>query len=186
MAQSGGHERVSSAAVQAATGKTWPQWFRILDAAGCKTRTHKDVVAYLHENYGKLNGWWCQMVTVAYEQERGLRDKHEKPDGYQVSGSKTIAVPVSRLFKAFKDGPTRHRWLPGQKITIRKATPNKSMRITWTDGNTGVNANFYARGPQKAQVAVNHGKLPDAEAAEKARVFWRERLTELKSLLEDE
>lgn len=89
---------ISNDAVEAKTGKTWQEWFKILDAAGAVKPGHKEIVAYLAENY-KVSPWWRQMVTVAYEQERGLRRKHETPQGFQMSASKTIAVPVSNLFK---------------------------------------------------------------------------------------
>ena len=36
---------ISSDAVKKATGKTWPQWIKLLDAAGCRTMDHKQIVA---------------------------------------------------------------------------------------------------------------------------------------------
>jgi hypothetical protein len=36
---------------------------------------HKQIAEYLYEKHG-LSGWWSQVVTVVYEQERGLREKH--------------------------------------------------------------------------------------------------------------
>jgi hypothetical protein len=58
--------RMSDAAVQAKTGKTWDEWFKILDKAGGKKMNHKEIVAYLSEKYG-VGPWWRQMVTVTYE-----------------------------------------------------------------------------------------------------------------------
>ena len=40
---------------------------------------HKQIAEYLYEKHG-LSGWWSQVVTVVYEQERGLREKHQKSD----------------------------------------------------------------------------------------------------------
>ena len=57
--------------------------------------SHKEIAVYISEKEG-CPSWWCQMVTVGYEQERGLREKHQKPDGYSVSASKTVAVPVKQ------------------------------------------------------------------------------------------
>ena len=176
-------ERMSDAAVQAKTGKTWPEWFAVLDTAGAAKMTHKQIAAHLHERLG-VPGWWCQMVAVGYEQERGLREKHETPAGYQISRSKTLAVPVDRLYSAWHDKKTRGRWLRDPSFTVRKATENKSLRITWIDGVTSLEVMFYAKGKDKSQVSVQHSKLPDAAAAERSKKYWTGMLERLQELLQ--
>jgi hypothetical protein len=66
---------------------------------------------------------------------------------------------------------------------IRKATPEKSMRITWSDGKTRVSVNFYAKGEAKSQVALEHEKLPDAKAVAKMKTSWAAALERLQELL---
>ena len=56
---------VSSEAAKKATGYDWAEWKWILDRAGAKSWNHKEIVAYLKDNY-ELYGWWHQTVTVAY------------------------------------------------------------------------------------------------------------------------
>ncbi len=175
---------ISDAAVRNATGKTWAQWFEVLDAAGARAMKHRDIAALLQVDHADLGGWWSQMVTVGYEQARGLRKKHQKPEGFSISGSKTVGVPVAELFRAWKDKRRRTRWLGSVDLRVRKSTPEKSMRLTWSDGRTNVNVNFYARGAGKSQVTLQHEKLPSASAAERLKKHWRERLCELKSVLE--
>ena len=34
------------------------------------------------------------MIAVTYEQACGLRDKHEKPQGFEISVSRTIDAPI--------------------------------------------------------------------------------------------
>jgi hypothetical protein len=174
---------ISDEAVRAKTGKTWADWLRVIDRAGGKKMDHKSIAVFLHEQK-KLSGWWAQMVTVGYEQARGMRVKHEKPGGFEIGASKTVNVPVSALFGAFKTKRTRDRWLGDEKIAVRRATANKSMRITWSDGKTHVDANFYGRGRGKSQVSVQHSKLTSATQSEKMKTFWRGRLAELKNALE--
>jgi hypothetical protein len=176
---------VSNNAVLKSTGKTWDQWFKLLDKAKAATMNHKQIAARLNERHGEIGSWWVQMVTVAYEQARGLRQKHQKPGGFEISGSKTINVPVSRLYSAWKDARTRRRWLPDHDITIRKANENKSMRITWSDGATSVSLNFYPKGDEKSQVSLQHGKLKNAAEAEAKKAFWKKRLEVLKKTLEE-
>jgi uncharacterized protein YndB with AHSA1/START domain len=178
-----GAARMSDEAVQAKTGHTWPEWFAILDAAGAQQMSHKQIVAYLHGEHA-VGPWWQQMVTVAYEQERGLRDKHQMPDGYQISVNKTIAATVAATYAAWEDQTTRQRWL-SDALTIRKATPDKSIRTVWADGVSRVDVGFAAKGDGKTQVTVQHSKLADADTAAQMKTYWAAALDRLKGLLED-
>lgn len=170
-------------AVKAATGKTWSQWLKSLDAAGAKGKSHKEIVAIVAGAFD-IGPWWQQMVTVGYEQARGLRKKHERPDGFSVSGSKTVSVPVATLFQAWNDSRKRKTWLGDHAIRVRTATAPKSMRITWSDKASTLTVNFYAKGADKSQVALDHMKLPDEKQAAKFKKFWSQRLDQLKSALE--
>ena len=172
---------MSDEAVEAKTGKTWSRWFKHLDAAGAKRMTHQEITAHLRDKHD-VRPWWTQMVAVTYEQARGLREKHEKPGGYEISVSRTIAAPVSKAFKAWTDEKMRRKWLP-TNFTIRKSTSNKTLRITWND-DTDVVAAFYSKGDGKCQVVAQHGKLPDAKAGAKMKIFWADALGRLKESLE--
>jgi hypothetical protein len=175
---------ISDAAVREATGQGWAQWFALLDEAGGRERGHKGIVALLHPRHLR-SGWWSQMVTVAYEQARGLRKQYETPDGYQVGGSRTVAVPVAQLYGAFAVPAARRTWLGKDAgLTVRKATRNKSLRITWVDGRTHVDANFYARGSGRSMVALQHGKLRNAAEAKRMKAYWSRALARLKTGLE--
>lgn len=173
---------ISDEAVRAATGKEWDDWFSILDAAGAETMNHREIVAYLNQNY-QMSMWWEQMVTVSYEQARGLRQKHQKSDGYQVSVSKTLPVPIDILYKAWSDEQQRARWLPQGKLKVRRATPLKSMRITWEDGQTSVDANFTNKTETKSQITVQHSNLLTAEDAERMKTYWQDALERLEEFL---
>ena len=94
--------RISDEAVAAKTGKSWSEWFKLLDRAGAKKMTHQQIAAHLDEHCG-VGPWWTQMVAVNYEQARGLRDKHQKPEGFEISVSRTIAAPVGKALKAWTD-----------------------------------------------------------------------------------
>lgn len=174
---------ISSSAVEKATGRSWEEWIHVLDRAGAAGMDHKQIAVYLSKKRG-VGNWWSQMVTVGYEQARGRREKHQKPSGYEISRSRTIACPVGEAFRSWQDSRQRARWLPAEKIEIRKATTNKSMRITWSDGASSVSVNFYPKGDGKCQVAVQHGTLPDRRAAERMKAFWAERLEALRTQLE--
>lgn len=176
---------VGDEAVRDRTGKSWSEWFALLDAAGAASLTHPQIVKLLARGHD-LEPWWQQTVTVGYERARGLREKHQTAGGYQVGASRIVAAPLDRLYAAWAEEAIRAQWLPDgpeTRFTVRKATQSKSMRITWGD-ESSVDVHFYARGDAKSQVGVEHRKLPDAEAVERMREFWRGRLGALKSLLE--
>lgn len=174
--------RMSDEAVESKTGKNWSRWFKHLDAAGAKKMTHQEIAAHLSDKHG-VRPWWTQMVTVTYEQARRLREKHEKPEGYEISVSRTVEAPVAKAFKAWTDEKIRKKWLPAD-LTIRKATTNKTIRITWEDGKTSVAASFLPKDSKKCQVVAQHMKLPDAKAAAKMKEFWADALDALKGLIE--
>ena len=115
---------------------------------------------------------------------RGLRAPGERPDGFAVGASRTIAVPGERLFAAFDDEVERERWLPGADLRVRTATAPKTARYDWGDGTTRVIVGFDAIDESKSRVALSHERLPDADSADEMKAWWRERLTVLKAQLE--
>lgn len=173
---------VSNEAVESKTGKSWDAWFALLDRAGATEWPHKQIAAYLHEDHD-CPSWWSQTVTVGYEQARGLRTKHQMPGGFQISRSKTLAVPTSVAYRAWHDKRRRKGWLADPDFTVRKATADKSIRITWIDGTSTVEVMFYPKGEEKCQITVQHNKLADAEAGERMKVYWGEQLERLQMAL---
>jgi len=172
---------MSDAKIQAKTGKTWSEWVTVLDAIGAEKMPHRDIAAHMNEKLG-IDGWWSQTITVGYERIRGLRDVGQRRGGgYEVSKSKTCPVPLATLYHAFADTRTRKKWLPGVAMTIRTATANKSMRVTWEDG-TSVQLMFYAKDASRSFVAVQHTKLVSRADADRVRAFWTERLGALSAL----
>lgn len=173
---------VTTAAVKKATGRGWSEWVEVLEKAGAKSWPHAEIALWLHKKH-KVDDWWCQMVTVGYEQASGRRVKPRKPDGFEISVSLTIAAPVAVVFEAWRDPAIRELWLPQSGLSIRKATPHKSIRIRWPD-DTNLSVNFWPKGPLKCQIVPQHGQLPTAAAAEKMKAFWTAQLEALAAYLE--
>lgn len=176
-------DRASDTALERSTGKTWDEWFSILDAWGAREKGHAEIARFVNREHG-VAGWWAQSVTVGYEQARGMRLKYERPDGFAVSASRTVAVPVDRLFDAFVDDAERKRWLRDGTMSLRTSQPGRSARFDWEDGSTRVNIGFTVKDPTKSVVAVQHERLADADEAETTKAKWKERLAQLKSVLE--
>ena len=173
---------MSDEAVHAKTGHSWSEWVRILDAIDAHTLPHSEIATHVNEVHG-VSGWWSQAVTVGYERIRGLRDIGQRRGGaYEASKSRTFPVPVAKLCAAFATAKTRARWLPGIDLTVRKATPDKSMRITWPDSSS-VEVWFTSKSVAKSQVAVQHRKLASKADVQRMKDFWSERLDALAEIL---
>lgn len=87
-------------ALRAATGKSWQQWFRLLDAAGATAWTHPQIVVWLTETHG-VGAWWAQGVTIGFEQERGMRVPGQRADGtFEVSASRAVAGEQEEALEA--------------------------------------------------------------------------------------
>lgn len=176
-------KRSTDEVVKAKTGKVRAEWFTILDKTGAKNWPHKEIAAYLHEKQ-KVTAWWCQMVAVAYEHERGIRQKFQKCDGeFSASGSRTLSVPVVKAYAAWTDEKLRQRWLPRAKIEITTATQGKYVRAKW-DEDTRLSVGFYSKGSEKTQVAVDHSKLANSKECAMMKSYWFEALDRLQKMLE--
>jgi hypothetical protein len=172
----------SDAILKQRTGCTWERWVKALDHAGAHDWTHGEIARHVVDKY-KTPGWWAQTVTVGYERIKGLRAVGQRRSGaFEASKSRTFAVPLARLYRSFHDARQRKRWLPDVSLTVRSATPEKYMRITWPD-RTSVAIGFLAKGSAKSQVAIQHEKLPDKAAAVRLKAYWAERLDALGELL---
>lgn len=163
----------------AAGAKTWREWVAALDAISAASMPHREIAERVCEDYEGVSDWWAQMVTVGYERLRGLREVGQRRDGaFEANRSKTYHVPIARLYGAFARRAERDRWLPGVDLTVRTATENKSMRITWPD-DTSVSVYFIDKGEERSQVAVQHSKLADADAVRRVKEYWGERFAAL-------
>jgi len=173
---------MSDAAVRAKTDRTWRQWVAALDRIDAATMTHREIARHVRASYG-LSSWWSQTVTVGYERIRGLREIGQRRGGtFEANKSRTFPVPVSTLYRAFSLKRRRARWLPDVDPTIRTSRVDKSMRIGWPDG-TSVQAYFTAKGPEKSQVAIQHGGLASGKEMARRKEYWTERLAALGEVL---
>jgi hypothetical protein len=172
----------SEEAVKKATGSGWTRWVAALDRIGAAGMTHRDIARRVRDELG-IDGWWAQAVTVGYERIRGLRAKGQRRDGgWEVNKSKTIGVPMVKLYGAFATKRARGRWLGEVRLEVKTAARGKSIRMRWEDG-TRLDAYFVPKGERKSQVALQHRDLPSQAAADRMRAFWTERLAALAGLL---
>jgi hypothetical protein len=149
------------------TGRGWEEWFDRIDTWG--ELTHREIARRIA---AELNidplAWNAQAITMSYERTRGGRQAGQREDGFAVTATKTLPVPVEQLFDAF---------LAQGELSERTSTRPKSARFDW--GESRVNAVFVAKGEASSTVSVEHRRLADPDEAERMKAFWRERLTQL-------
>jgi hypothetical protein len=169
----------SDAGIQAKTGKTYSEWFAILDAEGAQKMTHTEIAAILCSRH-QLGRWWAQKIAIIFEHERGLREKHETQSGYQITVSRTLPFPVSKLFKLWHNKKARSKWLIDDALTIRTVRTDEMLRGVWDNGKTRVEVGFYPKGQSKCQVVVRHTKLGGSAEASRTKKYWSEALDRLR------
>ena len=177
--------KTSDEKIRGRTGHGWVQWFAMLDDWGAADRSHREIARWVADRLGiHPLAWNAQAITASYELTRGLREVGEKDDGFAISASKTVEVPVDRLYEAVVSERKRTAWLPDAQLSERTATRPRSARYDWGAGPTRVNVTFLARGEAKSTIALEHRRLADAGEAARMKAYWRERLVALKGALE--
>jgi hypothetical protein len=168
----------SDAAIRERTGRGWEEWFDVLDEWGAAERSHRDIARWVAEQLGiHPLAWNAQAVTMSYERARGGRAVGQHEDGFAITASRTVSVPVERLYDAFADAAPA-------ELRQRTATRPRSARFDWGDDGSRVNVVFVAKDDAKSTVAVEHARLADGALAERRKAMWREHLAALKSRLE--
>src|SRR3954449_11560040 len=171
----------SDATIRERTGRGWEEWFDLLDEWGAADKSHREIARWLAGQQGiHPLAWNAQAIAGSYEGARRGRQVGQHEDGFTVTASKTVAVPVERLFDAFVDATLRAAWLPDGDLRERTATKPRSARLDWGDGGSRVHVAFAAKGEGKSTAALSHERLADGAEAERMKAFWRERVAGLK------
>lgn len=192
--------KVTSKSVLKNTKKNWDQWIQILDDAGARNQTHKEIVAFLKKKY-KLMIWWQQLVTSSYEVHIGRKIEGRNDKGeYATVATKTIAITQRKLWN-FLMSPA------GQKIWLKPLSPMKillkeqyeaeggifgeirtmkapdRMRLTWQDSDwdkaSVIQLLCHERPNGKTMLGIQHEKLKDLRLKKEMLAYWKEVLNKL-------
>ena len=98
--------RMSDEAVKQATGRTWPQWFALMDKAGCAAKSHKEIVAFLQRKWAKELDYALRKSLWTYGGNRiGVRFQYEWHD----EAGQTWRSYGNELWEFADDGLMRRR-----------------------------------------------------------------------------
>jgi hypothetical protein len=172
---------MSDDAVAERTGKTWPEWFSILDAAGAAELDHREIVKLLDSH--DIGPWWRQMVTVAYERARGKRQVHEKATGFSADVSRTVSATLEAAYGAWEK-PTRRKKFLTEAISFSTRRDGKTLRFGWPESTSRVSVAFTARSKTRTQVVITHEKLKSERDVTRMKAFWSEALDRMQALVE--
>ena len=174
---------MSDEAIAKGTGKSWDDWFRIIDAWDGTSHTHTEIARYVNGEHG-IAGWWAQGVTVGYERARGMRAMNQRPgEGFDGSGAKTVDMPPIEGWRAFVEPKRRSAWLDlPLRMRTGTRTMGRSARFDVPSDGTRVNVLFDPKGEARCVVTVTHVKLTGGDDVAAHRSAWRERLGRLATL----
>jgi len=176
---------MSDEAIKKGSGKTWDEWFALLDAWGAMEKTHTEIARYIADELG-VDGWWAQGVTVGYERARGRRAVNQSSDGFVVNISKTFNMPVADLYEAFAIGTIRDAWIEPGTLHLRTSQKNRSARFdVLIEPDTRLEVWLTDKGPEKSSAALQHVKLESADDLTPWKAFWKTRLERLAKLAQE-
>ena len=170
--------RIDDETVRAKTGRSWHEWFDILEKASADRLNHQEIVNLLSRRHD-LNDWWSQMIANVYEQYTRTHEQHERAEGHEISVSKTFQVDVKTIYDAWSTDEKRRSWLQESPLKITASTRNKSIRAQWANGQSRLSIDFYSKGENRSQVVIQHMRLPSLKAAEDMQTFWKDKLSTL-------
>lgn len=168
---------MSDEAVRKGTGRGWDEWLEALDDWNAQERNHTEIARHVAEVHG-VDGWWAQTVTVGYERIRGMRKVNERPDGFSMSASKTVPLPVEALFELFVDDGKRAAWLGDGVLRLRTSVPPKSARFDILDGSGILAVSFVDKG-EKSAAQLQLEKISTEHDLAWHKATWKARLNDL-------
>lgn len=170
--------RESDTVIRAATGRSWAQWFRLLDRFDAAAAGHSATVRHLADEYD-CPRWWRQRIAGAHAEARGRLTPTAR--SLAANTSRTLSVSIDDLYRAWQ-GRAPGKWLQ-TKFKVQRANANRSLRLDWPD-RTSVEIYFWAKGERRSQVNVMHRQLADAAQVATQKAFWSEALDKLQAILE--
>ena len=180
------------------TGHGYDHWFSVLDAFGAPAKGHTASAAHLYGEHG-VPGWHSQMITVAYERERGLRAMNQSSAGdFQVNVSKTVPVPMADVVDALRSARRRAAWLKGADPALGRALDAAlngpkarevkvrengiaGLRYPWDAGR--VEIYIVGKPNGRTSVVTSMTKLSGSAQVEERRAQWKTALEGLKGHL---
>jgi uncharacterized protein YndB with AHSA1/START domain len=193
---------VSDENVKKETGKSFAEWWTVLDAFGGPAKGRREIGNHLYGEL-KVDPWWSATLQVEYERHKGVVEKDGRGKGYTICATKSVKAPPGKCWEALATGVALDAWFgpkneldlraggslsngDGNTADVKGVTPGKTIRLVWKDASapgTPVEVKLQPAGA-KTTVMVTHDRLQTREEADGLRAAWGEALERMKKLVE--
>jgi hypothetical protein len=172
---------ISPEAIESGTGRSWDEWLNFFTSIGAENLTHQEIVERAAESGAPP--WWCQMVTVTYEQHIGRRRPGGDGNGaFNVSANKTVELAMDDALARWSELVGDRDEFDGVAISRGPDTSSTDKWRYWRCGladGSRVVVNISAKSPTKSAVSVQHEKLESEDLVEHWREYWKTMLLPL-------
>lgn len=190
---------VTDEGCKAATGRTFAEWFSVIEAAGLSDKRRDAIqLVYNETNRGK-DVWWPTTIWVEYERSRGVVVKKDgRPEGFNICCTKGFKQTPADLFPHFATEAAFAAWVPGWSGameegsaftcgeaagTVGRVRPAKDIRMVWNSPGrspTEIEVQFAVMGG-KTTINFYHKRIETRAEADGLRRAWGEALERLKA-----
>lgn len=173
---------LSNESVQKATGKSRREWFSLLETINAQHLPHKETAQKLVQEFG-VPGWWAQGITVEFERAIGRRVVGQTHEGdFQAAATTTLSGSMDDVLMLWQNQIKNFGDFNEVKFS-NKPSSNKTdkwryWRVNLEDGSK-VAVIIGQKPTGKIHLAVNHEKLPDSNAVERWKLYWKAFLKDL-------
>lgn len=181
------HSRSSSMNKQlvATTGRSFDDWFDILDNAGAEHWPHWRIKRYLGGKR-KNDEWWASAVSEAYERARSFNPARS---AYSARVTKTIPAGISKVWTLIDNEDERRAWLDVE-LEERSRQTQSALYCELADGSkVTISLRENPRSADSAHsslVTIRHSGLANEASLDETKAFWRSALATLAATIDEE
>lgn len=182
------YSEITDHLVYARTGRSWEQWYELLDGMGAQGLPQREITEKLIADHA-LSKWWARSITKAFEYRIGRRLMRQVNSGtFQTSTSKTLPCDMDITLHFWKE----HLGIAGSfngisfisEPSVQQTGKWRYWKVELADGSK-VSVVIGEKPKGKSHLAVNHEKLEDAQAMGTWKSFWRNYLWDFCKALEE-
>lgn len=163
---------ISDEAVLQATGRSWREWFGLMESAGMGDLSHSEIVSVLRDEHG-VPSWWQQSIADAFERFIGRRPATGTEDGFHASVTCTVDLPAETVYRMWADDGARGTWLRKRDFEVTMRDPGRAVSGTWSRDGSDLEVSIEEIEEGRCRITILHRKLADVETVETMRKFWK-------------
>ena len=171
---------VSKLPIENHSNKSWKNWLNGLNRLGAIEMSHQqivnNVVGLMNNGWWDLEKqpkiyWWAQNISIAYEQDMGLRAVGQQSDGlYVATVSKTVNDDLGHWFK-FWDKLDKGREISSIRTSH---TPKRSYWRGKLANKTKLEVAFKPKENNKISITVTQSKITNPNLVADHKKHWGE------------